>query len=139
MLEGVSSRHPIAIIVNQKFSYDFLGFRRDVWNQFRDSSAFLFRKVELHMACDSVKIFILNLNDLRLTFRTSEEDHEMVSQECYEFCALGQAHYCLGREGKEPTLQSRHNPLPNNPSCDYSIRPLASTQGVGTIWLRYTL
>lgn len=85
MLQGLSGRHAVIVVVNQKFSYDIARF----WilrNQLRQASALLLWKVELHVARHLLKLVqklllrrsnnIMNFVDLVEFVGTREERRE---------------------------------------------------------------
>ena len=73
-----------------------------------------------------------------LTFRTCLTILKVEFRGCCEFCALGRAHYSLGKEETGQGSRSKHSQLPSSPSYDCSSHPLEGILVVYTILLKYT-
>ena len=54
--KSLASGHSMTVIIDQHLGYDFCCFRTHIWDQLGDSWSLLRYKIELHMACHSLKL-----------------------------------------------------------------------------------
>ena len=123
-------------VIDNHLHNDVLGVWGNVRDQLLYPNKLLRLEVELHVSCMPRKSSLIRL--ITILFEVFKQLLIRCSHDVMNLVDL--VKFVVSREVEtERGSQRRRSQLPKYPFCTHSNRLLADTQGLCTIWLRYTL